>query len=76
MVSQLALWKCLASVGGLVWRLQSVYDRTDVIEVLRQLCEDGFVRLRLGSDKRIDELGLAAVRGGKSRILVSRGAES
>jgi hypothetical protein len=39
-----------------------VYDRVEVMEVLRQLYEDGFVRRRLGTNKQIDELGLVAVR--------------
>lgn len=46
----------------LVWRLRSVYDRAEVMEVLRQLYEDGFIRRRLGTNKRVCELGLTVVR--------------
>jgi len=51
----------------LVWRLRSVYDRSEVVDVLRQLSEDGFIRRRLRSEKRIDELGLVAVREEEER---------
>jgi len=37
-----------------------VYDRAEVVDVLRQLSEDGFIRRRLSSN--IDELGLVTVR--------------
>jgi hypothetical protein len=50
-----------------VWRLRSVYDRAEVVEVLRQLYDDGFVRRRLSWDKQIDELGLAAVKEEEER---------
>jgi oxalate---CoA ligase len=45
-----------------VWRLRSVYDRAEVVDVLRQLSEDGFIRRRLSPNKLIDELGLVTVR--------------
>jgi hypothetical protein len=32
------------------------------MEVLRQLYEDGFIRRRLGTNKRVCELGLTVVR--------------
>jgi len=51
----------------LVWRLRSVYDRSEVVDMLRQLSEDGFIRRRLRSEKRIDELGLVAVREEEER---------
>lgn len=45
-----------------MWRLRSVYDRAEVIEALRQLHDDGFVRRRLGANKPVRELGLVPVR--------------
>lgn len=39
-----------------------MYDRAEVIDVLRQLSEDGFVRRRLSLNKQIGELGLVAVK--------------
>jgi hypothetical protein len=51
----------------LMWRLRSVYDRAEVIEVLRQLYEDGYVRRRLGTNRRVDELGLVAVKEEEER---------
>ena len=51
----------------LVWRLRSVYNRTEVVEVLRQLSEDGFIRRRLSRNKQILELGLVAVREEEER---------
>jgi hypothetical protein len=51
----------------LVWRLRSVYNRTEVVEVLRQLSEDGFIRRRLSQNKQIFELGLVAVREEEER---------
>ncbi|KAI0304649.1 hypothetical protein BC826DRAFT_977421 [Russula brevipes] len=50
------------SQAEIVWRLRSVYDRAEVIEALRQLHEDGFVRRRLGANKPVRELGLVPVR--------------
>jgi hypothetical protein len=44
-----------------------VYDRTEVVDVLRQLSEDGFVRRRLSRNKQIDELGLVAIREEEER---------
>lgn len=44
-----------------MWRLRSVYDRAEVVDVLRQLSEDGFIRRRLSWNKQISELGLVAV---------------
>ena len=35
-----------------------MYDRAEVIEVLRHLWENGFVGRRSSRDKQIDELGL------------------
>ncbi|KAF8506874.1 hypothetical protein F5888DRAFT_45373 [Russula emetica] len=55
------------SQAELVWRLRSVYDRAEVVDVLRQLSEDGFVRGRLRSNKQIGELGLVAVREEEER---------
>lgn len=46
----------------LAWRLRSVYDRSEVADVLRRLSEDGFVRRRFRLNKQIEELGLVAVR--------------
>ncbi len=51
----------------LVWRLRSVYDRADVVDVLRQLSEEGFLRRRLSPNKPVDELGLVAVRQEEER---------
>ena len=51
----------------LVWRLRSVYDRAEVMEVLRQLYEDGFIRRQLGTNKRVYELGLNVVREEEER---------
>jgi len=45
-----------------LWRLRSVYDGAEVIDVLRQLCEDGFLRRRVGVNGRIWEVGLVPVR--------------
>ncbi len=50
-----------------MWRLRSVYDRAEVVEVLRQLSEDGFIRRRLSWNKQISELGLVAVREEEER---------
>lgn len=50
-----------------MWRLRSVYDRAEVVEVLRQLYDDGYVRRRISWDKQIDELGLAAVKEEEER---------
>jgi hypothetical protein len=50
-----------------VWRLRSVYDRAEVVEVLRQLSEEGFIRRRLSRNKQISELGLVAVREEEER---------
>lgn len=44
-----------------------MYDRSEVVDVLGQLSEDGFVRRRLSRDKHIDELGLVAVREEEER---------
>lgn len=44
-----------------------MYDRSEVMDVLKQLSEDGFVRRRLSSNKPIDELGLVAVSEEKER---------
>jgi hypothetical protein len=44
-----------------------VYDRAEVVEVMRQLSEDGFVRRRLSWNKQIEELGLVAVREEEER---------
>ena len=51
----------------LVWRLRSVYDRAEVIEVLRHLWENGFVGRRSSRDKQIDELGLIVAREEEER---------
>jgi hypothetical protein len=51
----------------LVWRLRSVYDRAEVMEVLRQLYEDGFIRRQTGTNKPVDELGLIMVREEEER---------
>ena len=40
--------------------------RTEVVEVLRQLCEDGFVRRRLGSDKTDRQIWVERRRKTKS----------
>jgi hypothetical protein len=58
---------CQEQQAELQWRLRSVYDRAEVTEVLRQLYEDGYVRRRLGTNRRIDELGLVAVREEEER---------
>ena len=44
-----------------------MYDRAEVVDVLRQLSEDGFVRRRLSPDRQIDELGFVAVREEEER---------
>jgi hypothetical protein len=45
----------------IVWRLRSVYDGAEVIDVLRHLYEDGFLRRRVGTNERIREVGLVPV---------------
>lgn len=45
----------------IVWRLRSVYDEAEVIDVLRQLYEDGFLRRRVGGKEPIWEVGLVPV---------------
>jgi oxalate---CoA ligase len=45
----------------IVWRLRSVYDSAEVIDVLRELHEEGFVKRRVKENRRIDELGLVSV---------------
>lgn len=42
----------------IVWRLRSVYDQAEAIEVLRHLYEEGFVQRRVGTDRGIPESGL------------------
>ena len=51
----------------LVWRLRSVYDRAEVIEVVRHLSETGFLGQRSSPEKHIDELGLIVVREEEER---------
>jgi hypothetical protein len=51
----------------LVWRLRSVYDRAEVIEVVGEMWENGFVGRRSSPDKQIDELGLIVVREEEER---------
>ena len=51
----------------LVWRLRSVYDRPEVVDVLGQLSEDGFIRRRSSLNKEINELGLVAVKEEEER---------
>ncbi|KAH9050483.1 hypothetical protein EDB84DRAFT_1449184 [Lactarius hengduanensis] len=46
----------------IIWRLRSVYDGAEVIVALRQLCEDGFLRRREGTNSRVWEVGLVPVR--------------
>lgn len=46
----------------IVWRLRSVYDGAEVIDVLRQLHDDGFLRRRVGVNERIWEVGLVPLR--------------
>ena len=45
----------------IAWRLRSVYERIEVVDVLRQLFENGFVERRVGTNKVVDHLGLVAV---------------
>lgn len=45
----------------ILWRLRSVYDCAEVIDVLRQLCEEGFVRRKVRESRGICELGLVPV---------------
>jgi hypothetical protein len=44
-----------------------VYDRAEVIEVVRQLWETGFIGQRLSPEKQIDGLGLIAVKEEEER---------
>jgi arginine repressor len=44
-----------------------VYDRAEVIEVVRHLSETGFIGQRSSPEKQIDELGLIAVREEEER---------
>lgn len=44
-----------------------MYDRAEVIEVVRQLWETGFIGQRSRADKHIDELGLITVREDEER---------
>jgi hypothetical protein len=39
-------WLLRMDQAEIVWRLRSVYDGAEVIDVLRQLDEEGFVRRR------------------------------
>ena len=58
---------CQEQQAELAWRLRSVYDRSEVVDVLRQLSEDGYIRRRLSSKKQIEEVGLIAVREEEER---------
>jgi hypothetical protein len=59
----------LAQQAEIVWRLRSVYDRVEVIEVLRQLCENGFVRRRVSRNGVVHEMGMVTVREEEERVV-------
>jgi len=60
---------CGTQQAEIVWRLRSVYDRVEVIEVMRQLYEDGFVWRRVGTNKVVHEMGLVTVREEEERAV-------
>ena len=53
----------------IVWRLRSVYDRIEVIEVMRRLCDKGIVWCRVGRNKVVHEMGLVTVRDEDERAV-------
>jgi oxalate---CoA ligase len=72
-ISQVSDWHDNCILGGelmgwdiqaeIVWKLRSVYDGAEVVDVLRQLYEEGFVRRKSKESRRMwmYELGLVPV---------------